>query len=729
MAKRTEMLEPMAGSHESTRGAPEFGRDMPWLHSSALMLTLLAIVATVVVTYWPTVRAGFIWNDSDYVTAPHLRTWAGLPRIWLEVGATEQYYPILHTAFWIEHRLWGDSAAAYHFLSVIFHATSACLLVIVLQDLRIRGAVLAGFVFALHPICVESVAWVAEQKNTLSLMFYLGSALAYLRFERTRLPRLHATASLLFLLALFTKSVTATLPAALLVIIWWRRGKLDWKRDVRPLVSWFFAAVAFGLFSAWVEHTFIGAQGSDFNLSVLQRVLLAGRVIVFYATKLFWPQGLVFIYPRWRLDTNEAIQWIFPTLAFGSFAVLWRSRNRNRGALAAYLFFVGSLLPTLGFFNVYAFRFSFVADHWQYLPSLGLIVAATNGVVMLGSALRCEWLLRAAAGAVVVALAVVSSNLCREYQGPELFYRSILAKNPEAWLAHNNLGLHLLEANRLEEAIAHFREALRLRPRHDEVEANLGGALLKTGRYAEAAPYLESAMRSEVLQRRASYPELQVNWAAVLLQSGRINDAISSLRSAVRAKPEMPEAHIMLGWALGSSGDVARAVLSFEKALRINPDAAAAHFGAGFWLTQAGHREEAIEHYRRGLTIARDNVDAHRDLCNLLLQSGRAGEALPYLQHWAVLRPDSAMAHFVLANGYLVLRMYDESIDEYHRALQLDAKNADAHVNLAVAFAGVRRWDDAITECESALRLNPYHRQARDNLSSFQAARGKPTTK
>ena len=347
----------------------------PKVSPRSLMLGAFVFAVTLL-AYLPAVRAGFIWNDSDYVTAPALQSLAGLWRIWSEVGATEQYYPLLHSAFWVEHRLWGDAPLAYHVVNILLHAGAACLFAAVLRRLTVPGAWLAALLFALHPVCVESVAWISEQKNTLSLVFYLAAALAYLRFHETRSKPAYYFATALFLCALLSKTTTATLPAALLVVFWWRRGRIEWSRDVRPLIAWFVFAAALGLFSAWVEKNFIGAEGGEFALTLLQRGLLAGRIVWFYLGKLLLPLDLIFIYPRWTMDATLPWQWLFSLGLLALFAVLWRLRGRSRAPLAVLLLFAGTLFPVLGFFNLYGFLFSFVADHWQYLPCLALLAAA-----------------------------------------------------------------------------------------------------------------------------------------------------------------------------------------------------------------------------------------------------------------------------------------------------------------------------------------------------------------
>ncbi len=296
--------------------------------SSASWVAL--IFCATLAAYGPVYQAGLIWNDEDYVTKPELQSVHGLERIWFEVGATQQYYPALHSAFWVEHRLWGDAPWGYHLANVLLHALAACLLGLLLRRLAVPGAWMAGLLFALHPVCVESVAWISEEKNTLSLVFYLLAAWAYLDFDRERRWPGYFLALGLFLLAVLSKSVTATLPGALLVVLWWRRGRLTW-RDAAPLAPWFAIGAADGLFTGWVERTLIGAHGTDFDLSFAQRCLVAGRVTWFYLGKLVWPANLIFIYPRWQVSAGAAVA------VFVSAGGAWRCwpRSGSCGAVPA----------------------------------------------------------------------------------------------------------------------------------------------------------------------------------------------------------------------------------------------------------------------------------------------------------------------------------------------------------------------------------------------------------
>src|SRR5262245_54087334 len=289
-----------------------------WLFPALLVATLMV--------YQPAWNGGLLWDDNAHVTRADLRSVAGLGRIWFDLGATQQYYPVAHSTFWVLHTIWGDQTLGYHLLNIVLHASSAFLLALILERLAVPGSVLAAFIFALHPVQVESVAWITELKNTLSGVLYLASALAYLHFDSSRRARPYVLSFGLFLLALFSKSVTATLPAALLVVFWWKRGRLEWNRDVVPLLPFFACGIAAGLTTAWVERTFIGAEGGEFQFTLIERCLIAGRAFWFYLTKLAWPADLIFIYPRWQISQRIWWQYLFALGAVALLAAAWTMR-------------------------------------------------------------------------------------------------------------------------------------------------------------------------------------------------------------------------------------------------------------------------------------------------------------------------------------------------------------------------------------------------------------------
>ena len=668
------------------------------------------ILGATLLAYLPALGGTLLWDDTSHVTRPDLQSAHGLWRIWFHLGATQQYYPLLHSAFWLEHRLWGEAVLGYHLTNVMLHAASACLVVLIVRRLALPGALLAGMIFALHPICVESVAWISEQKSTLSAVFYLGAALAYLHFDQSRRISRYGLALALFLLALMSKTVTATLPAALLVVLWWRRGRLEAKRDVLPLLPWFALGASAGLFTAWVERTMIGAQGTDFQLSLLQRCLLAGRMIWFYAGKLVWPSNLTFIYPHWNIDAAEWWQYLFPA---GLLAAAWLVR-RHRGALAGVLVFGGTLFPVLGFFNVYPFRYSYVADHFVYLACLGLIVpvacALSRPLGLVPSRGRKGAVLYPALSLLLLALlGSLTFAQASLYRDSETLYRETLVRNPDAWLVHNNLGNILMESpGRQAEAMDHFGAAIRIKPDYWEAHLSLGNALLAMpGRLADATAEYQTAVNLAPDSDRA-----HTNLGNALLRSGQPAAAMAQLHTALQLNPQSAEAYIDLGNALQqTSGGLQEAIAAYQAALQIDPARPEAHNNLGRALAQvSGRLPDAIAQFEEATRLKPDYWGAHDNLANALAEMpGRLPDAIAEYQAAIRINPDFEIAHYNLGNALSQMpgRLPD-AIAEYQVALRLNPDSVDAHYRLAGALAQMPgHTAEAIAEYETVLRLQP----------------------
>jgi Flp pilus assembly protein TadD len=530
-------------------------------------LSLLLVVATVVV-YFPAWYGTPIWDDDAHLTKSELRSLAGLAQIWIQPGATQQFYPLAHTVFWLENQLWGTWPFGYHLVNILLHSLSSLILFRILRELEIPGAFLATAIFALHPIQAESVAWISELKNTLSSVFYFGSGLAYLKFAQDKKVLPYATALVLFILGLMSKTVIASLPGALLVVFWWKRGKLSWRQDVYPLLPFFAVGVTAGLFTAWVERTLVGATGSEFNFSIFERFLIAGRVVWFYLGKLLWPVDLMFVYPRWQVNPSVWWQSIYPLATLLLLAALmWLSRWR-RGPLAALLFYVGTLFPVLGFINVYPFRYSFVADHFQYLAGLGIIVPFSAGTALLLRGLP-RW--SQSSGFLLctvlpATLFILTWRQCAMYTDASTVWQTTIKRNPKAWMAHENLGVLFLETGRPEDAIDQFNKALTIKPDHASAEANLGNAFLRMGQLDEAIVYYEKA-----LQLKSDSAEFQYNLANALLRKGEFDEAVSHFRRALELKPRDADFHNNLGTVLLQKGDLDGAIDQYQQALELKP--------------------------------------------------------------------------------------------------------------------------------------------------------------
>jgi len=682
-----------------------------------------------------------LWDDAAHVTAPALRSLAGLGRIWFRLGTTQQYYPLLHSAFWLEHRLWGDSVLGYHLLNVGLHAAAACLFAIVLlrilpaaQRERTWTAWLAAAVFALHPVCVESVAWISEQKNTLSLVFYLLSALAYLRFDRERGWGWYSVAFGLFVCAVLSKSVTATLPAALLLVLAWRR-RLTWRRDVLPLLPWLLVGVGAGLLTAWVERTFIGARGRGFEIAPLERCFLAGRIVWFYVGKLLWPTDLAFIYPRWRVSADWT--WSLGCLGLAAaFAMLLAIRRWSSAPLVAALFFVGSLFPALGFFNVFPFVFSYVADHWQYLPSLGLIALASGGAAGAGhrlvrrlggrTGLALRFSLAAAAAAALSALFVMTRRQCQLYTDVGTLYSDTLAKNPDCWMAHNNLGASLTERGLPGQAIPHLEEAVRLKPDQADAHNNLGNALSKVpGRSAEATAEFEEALRLDPGMTEA---HANLGWALVNTP-GRLAEGIAHLELVLvnnADNPQYARVHANLGVALARvPGRLPRAISELEAALRLDPGSVDVRNDLGIALDRAGRPLDAVSQFEQLLRAEPGNPEAGNNLGNVLLELGRGQEAIPRYREAIRRKPGYLEAHFNLARALSIAGDDAGSVAEHEEALRLAPESAEIRSSLGSLLLKLGRTREALDQYAEAVRLQPGSAPHRNHLGMALTSAGR----
>ncbi|HEX2860468.1 MAG TPA: tetratricopeptide repeat protein [Lacunisphaera sp.] len=712
------------------------------------------IILACLVCYGPALDGDVLWDDPAHLTEPALRTPAGLVRIWTEVTATQQYYPVLHTAFWLEHKIWGDAVRGYHLVNVMQHALACCLLALILQRLRTprhehsaeltanRDATArasghptpagsfprndwfawgGALVVAVHPVCVESVAWMTEQKNTLSTLFYFGAALAWLRFVEKRTPADYVAATLCFLLAVGSKTVTCTLPAALLVVQWWRHGRLDWRRDVAPLLPWFAVALAAGLGTAWIERNLIGAEGADYTLTFGQRLLLAGRIVWFYLGSVVWPAELAFFYEHWKVPTAAPGWWPFLVAALTTTIVFWFIRQRSRGPLAAWLLWVGTLFPALGFFNVFPFAFSYVADHFQYLATFGLIGAAAIGVASWCE--RSAHQFRRAIGVSGCVLCLVFAALSRaesrHYQSNLALFSASVAAVPDNWMAQRCLGWAWSKIEgRAAEAIRHYTESLRLNPESPDTCYDLASVLLRDpDRIAEATALLQRS-----IELRPHFAEPHVALARLLRdQPDRADEMLAHLRTALATKPRYAEAHRLFADALSHRSDrQADALAHYQEALRWDESLVAAHLGLGRLQSRLpGRQAEAAARFQQALTLDPQNAAAHFELANLLADRPEtAAAAEPHYTALLRLEPSFPAAHFNYAN--LLARLpgrAPDALSHYEAALALEPNSADIHGNLGNTYNQLGRTADAIASYRRALALAPELPWVHQNLA------------
>ena len=541
----------------------------------------LILVVVTLLTYQPAWNGGFIWDDDEYVVNNELLTAPdGLRRIWFSLDSPSQYFPLVYTSFRIEHALWGLNPVGYHWVNLLLHIVNALLVLRVLMALKVPGAWLAGAIFALHPVQVESVAWITERKNVLMGFFFLLTLLAWIAFvdERTKRPwRFYVLALILYVLSLSAKTTACTLPAALLLILWLQKKPINAER-ILQIAPFFLLGLGMGLVAVWWERYHQGTSLALVPLGPIERILVASHAVWFYLGKLIWPSSLTFIYPRWTIVATRPLEYAWLLAGAGLCAVIYFGRRRlGRGVEVAAVFFVTTLSPVLGFIMLFTFCYTFVADHYQYLASIGPIALASAGVASLAATFKgSRKLILGTALCVIGALAVLTWRQSAMYGDIETLWRTTLLRNPGCWMAYNNLGNTLMaynnlgntlyEANRIPEAMDLFKQALRINPDNDAAYYNLGTALALTGRMSEAIAQYEQALRI-----RPNFAKAHNNLGNALLLTGRTSEAIDQYEQALLIRPNFAEAHGNLGAALGQMGRISEAIEQVKAALRINP--------------------------------------------------------------------------------------------------------------------------------------------------------------
>jgi tetratricopeptide (TPR) repeat protein len=651
------------------------------LQSSKWALALLLVVATFV-AYQSVWHAGFIWDDDDHFTKnPAMLSVDGLRQIWSSI-AVSRYYPLTLTSFWVERQLWGLHPMPYHLINIALHAANALLLWALLRRLQIRGAYLAAAIWALHPVNVETVAWVTEMKNTQSALFFFLALLCFLRPDQPGSNKWYALSLLCGAAAMLSKPSTVVLPAVLLLCVWWQR-RLHAKQVVRVL-PFFVMALAMSMLTITEQGKHVHAGGTaEWSMNLMERCILAGRAVWFYAGKVLWPAHLVFVYPRWELKINSISEWL-PVVGVGMVGTalwMWRRHPWARACTFGLGFFVTALLPVLGFFDIYYFRYSLVADHFQYLASAGLVACCAGGILwgtrklpLPAGYLVCSML--------VVAMAARTWRQAQIYSDAESLYRATIQQNPTCSLAHNNLGVILLDGGKTQDAIYHFEQALRANSGSFEADNNLGSALYKLGRTREAITYFERA-----LELSPYYFPAHNNLGEALLNGGKAQEAIEHFERALRINPNYTNARNNLGSALLITGKLQDAISCFEQALRLKPDYADAHNNLGVIWLQTGKLEEAIRQFQQSLRIQPNSAEPHRNCGHALERLGRMREAIGQYEQALLINPNYLEAHNDLGSALLQVGEVRKSISQYEAALQIDPESASTKNNLAWVLA------------------------------------------
>ena len=551
-----------------------YGLNSDWIWGAVLLVG-------VILAYSPVWWAGFIWDDDLIVTAnPCIAGPYGLKEIWTTRAA--DVCPLTLTTFWLEYKLWGSAPLPYHLVTVLLHGASAVVLWRVSRGLRIPGAWLGAALWAFHPVMVESVAWISEMKNTESCLFFLLSIFFFvrtLRIEGTRTAVWDYLLTLLFAaLAMASKSSTVILPLVLCLCAWW----MESKPSRRMLVTFgliFVMALGAGLVSIWTQKLLMAAMvDPQLERGWPERAVTAGFAVWFYLGKLLWPHPLIMIYPRWEISVAQWISYLplFAILVV-SF-ILWVNRNSwSRSCLFVWAYFLVALLPVVGLVNNTFIHYSFVADHFQYLASMGPLALAGAGLVWLANFFKLEnqWSQSTFGGALLLVFGALSWQQAWAYQSEDTLWSRTLEENPGCWVGQNHLGLVLREKGELDQAISCYQKALELNPNYDVAE---------------------------------------YNWGVALYRRGQLDDAFAHFQRAVEINPEFAGAHYNLGVILNHKERLDEAMAQFQKTLELDPNHSEAHNNLGSLLLQKGRPNDALAQFHEALRLKPDNVAAQANL-------------------------------------------------------------------------------------------------------------------
>jgi tetratricopeptide (TPR) repeat protein len=651
----------------------------------------LILILFVILTYTPVWKAGFVWDDSGILTAnPCIVGPLGLKEIWTTHAA--DICPLTLTTFWVEHALWGLDPLPYHLVNVLMQGACAVLLWRVLRSLRVQGAWLGAALWALHPVAVESVAWITEMKNTESGLFFLLSILFFVRWlrakdldGRTGGGWNYALSLLCAALAMAAKSSTVILPVVLCLCAWWMEGRWHWRKGGR-MVPIFLMAIAASALSIWTQGLQLATVSDpQWVRTWPERLATAGDALWFYIGKLLWPHPLITIYPRWQIDAGGWVSYLPLLAVIVILSIFWLKRELwSRACFFAFAYFMAALLPALGLIDNYIFRFSLVFDHLQYLAGIGPLALAGTGLVRFSNFIIPKKLVLQSSlcAGLLLILGMATWQRTLVYKSEETFWIDALAKNPDCWIGHNNLGNALIQKGRLDEAVDQFLKAVEINPHYAKAYYNLGLALF---------------------------------------QKGQLDDAVAQYQKAVEINPNDVEAYYNLGLALFQKGQLDDAVAQYQKAVEINPNYAEAHSNLGNALFQKGQLDEAVDQFQKAVEINPNFAEAHYNLGNTLVQMGHLDEAVNQFLKAAEINPNFAEARYNLGNALFQKGQLDEAVDQFQKALAINPNSFETHYNLGVTLVQKGQLDEAITQFQEVLRLKPDFSPAQDDLDKVQA--------
>jgi len=562
-------------------------------------LSALLLLLAVLFVYLPAVDGSFIFDDLQYIQGnPLLRDGIGLWKIWLDPKANPQYYPLTFTTFWFEFQLWQLWPTGYHLTNIFLHGLNTLLLWQILCRSAVPGAWVAAAIFAVHPVQVESVAWISERKNVLSGFFSFLTILLYMRFYSLDVlcpdPSRHRSLlySLVigsFVAALLSKTAVCILPGILLLLLWWKTDRLTYK-DFLLLLPLFVFGLIFALGTAYLEQDpkVVGAAGHKWDLTFIERILIAGRGICFYFSTILFPINLSFIYPRWDIQSKIWWQYLFPSsVCIVIVGLLALYKKEYKSLVIVFSCFLVSLLPVVGFIDYYFMKFSFVADHFQYLSCISIIacivgwfwkhsskVISESTIPSLTSLGFQESFFRSLiSAAVIIVLMILTRHRAAAYADSVTLWMDTIEKNPKGLVAYNNLGWELIQRHDYRKALSYLEKALELGPEEAKTHSNLSIALFETKEIERALQHAVAAVR--YAPKLADYTN---NLSMIYWHKGDLVQAIQYAHAALQKDPISSQVYYNVGAlalhevSMPEAFSFAEGISYIERAIQLDPD-------------------------------------------------------------------------------------------------------------------------------------------------------------
>jgi tetratricopeptide (TPR) repeat protein len=674
----------------------------PPLKQTLLICVALAVVTLIV--FWPVHRFDFInYDDTDYV-AKNPRIQEGFTSSAIQWAFTESHSSNWHPVTWLSHmldwQLFGKNAGGHHMVNVMFHIANSLLLFVLLRRMTQTtwpGAFVAAL-FALHPLHVESVAWVAERKDVLSTFLWLLTTWHYVRFAQARHalpPRRSALdyslALLFFALGLMSKPMLVTLPFTLLLLDFWPLRRMAGNNNSREItlprlkssivekIPFFALIVISSALTFWAQRKG-GAVTSLNALSLEGRISNALISYPRYLGKMLWPENLTILYPHpWQWPIWIAIA--AALFLIGVTVVAIRNRQKHPYLIVGWLWFLGTLVPVIGLVQV---GMQAIADRYAYIPLIGIFIAVTWWAwSVFGEPSKNRTALGVVAAVILIGCTLATAKQLQHWQNSGTLFSRAVTLTKKNFLAHNNLGFYLYENGNVDEAIQHFQSAIQIYPQFEISWRNMGQALDEKHRYAEAVTHYEKA-----LQLNPGHLEVRNRLGNSLSEIGRVDEAIGHYNYVLERQPENVDAHNNLGVALAMKGQLADALVHLEKAVALNPRSASAHSNLGNAYAVQQKVDLAISHYKTALSLNTDDARTHNNLGNALAAKG----------------------------------MLAEAIENYRAAIRMEPVNPEAHLNLGLALARNGARNEAILELEEALRQRPNYPDAQQQLHALRSS-------